>query len=113
MSAPGKYYTETDLEALTLLWGTETSGPQERDPLSNSIGTAVGQSSVAAKLQQLTESDITNASFVQEVYSTLLERDLDSGGATYWNQALDQGLHRRSLIDTVLLSDELLNLLQT
>lgn len=113
IDAPGKYYTETDLEALTLLWGTETSVPEERVPLSNSVDVVAAQSSVAAKLQQLTESDITNASFVQEVYSTLLKRDLDSGAAVHWNQALEQGLHRRGMIDTILLSDELLNLLQS
>ena len=112
IAAPGKYYTETDLEALTLLWGTETSVPQERVPLSNSVGVAATQLSVAATLQQLIESDITNASFVQEVYSTLLKRDPDSGAVVHWNQALDQGLHRRGMIDTILLSDELLNLLQ-
>ena len=112
ISAPGRYYTETDLEALKRLWGTESSGPEERVPLSNSVEAMAIQSGLAARLQQLTNSSITNVSFVQEVYATLLERATDTGGAAYWNQALDQGLVRRSFIDAILLSDEFLGLLQ-
>lgn len=109
--APGKYFTEMDMEALEILWGNETSPPDQRSKWISQFDSNIQQTSLAAGLQKLMDSTSTNQSFIKGVYSSLLNRQLDPGGSTYWNNALSQGMHRRELVDNILLSEEFLTLL--
>ena len=112
-SFPGRFYSKTDLEALTILWGKESSAAAERTPFSTGATTSEKPSSLAFELQQSIEAETSNQAFVVSAYETLLERPADFGGAQSWEHALEQGLSRRGMIDQILLSDEMLGLLQT
>ena len=112
-SSPGRFYTDTDLEALTILWGKESSSAADRTPFSNGATTLRNQGSLAYELQQSLETTTSNRAFIDGTYEILLERPADPGGAQSWEQALDQGVSRRDMIDYILLSDELLGLLKT
>ena len=112
-NAPGVYFTDIDLEALTVFWGSETTPSEERaDFTSGTPTTAETKHSLAAELQQLQASANTNQAFITGVYTALLQRPADPGGVAHWETALEQGFSRRGFIDQMLLSDELVEVLR-
>ena len=107
---PGHYFRALDVEALTLLWGPETSAPEHRAPLVDA-NNPKDASSFAWEVHGLLETTASNADFLSGAYITILERAIDSNGASWWTTQLEQGLSRRAVVDTLLLSTEFLELL--
>ena len=107
---PGGYYTALDVEALTLLWGPETSPAEQRTPLAKQ-NNQKDASSFAWEVQNLIDSTANNTDFLHGAYDAILERAVDPGGASWWIPQLEQGLSRRAVVDTLLLSEEFLETL--
>ena len=107
---PAGYYRALDVEALTWLWGPETSAAAQRNPFVETTSKKPA-SSFAWDVQNLINAAENNADFLNAAYSVILERAIDPDGAGWWTAQLEQGLSRRELVDTLLLSDEFLQIL--
>ncbi len=53
-----------------------------------------------------------NEDFVKLAYRTLLDREADNGGLTFWTSLLDDGFNRKDLIKQFVSSEEFMNLLK-
>lgn len=111
--APGRFFTSIDRSALVILWGTEGNrSSDQKEFITDGSKSGESHHSLAGQLQMLTDEASSDDNFVSDIYLTLLNRSVEPGGADYWVNALDQGLSRRSFVDHVLLSEEMLLLLE-
>lgn len=107
---PGRFFTSTDLSTLVDLWGLEDDPAQQRHNWVAAGSALPASSSFAAQVQQLF-NESTNSAFIYSAYWPTLGRGADPGGFSYWLQELGNGLDRRSMVDSMLLSQEAAQLL--
>ena len=110
---PGSFFTHTDLSALEILWRPELTPEPNKVPFIDNQVDMTLDSSLAADLQKTINGVPANEQFVNQIYQLVLQRPSDPHGNAYWSNALDNGMGRRGMVDSILMSDETLSLLRT